>query len=162
MPAFEDGDPVTQLSVLAWVFHALGQMIYQKRTRSLENYRGRAGEEKTLSRAGKLRAELVLKSVGRRAAAWPGPGAQGPRHAHGDLTSLAPHERLPESLVAAGSGATEEGLTSRGGRNLRLPLRFGLGAHPAKLPEVMGTSRGNPGFPATPRERPREFFFEAS
>ena len=27
---------------------------------------------------------------------------------------------------AAGSGATEEGLTSRGGRNLRLPLRFGL------------------------------------
>ena len=39
-----------------------------------------------------------------------------PRHAHGDLTSLAPHERLPE---------------------------------------IMGTSRGNPGFPATPRERPR-------
>ena len=27
---------------------------------------------------------------------------------------------------SAGSGATEEGLTSRGGRNLRLPLRFGL------------------------------------
>ena len=26
---------------------------------------------------------------------------------------------------SAGSGATEEGLTSRGGRNLRLPLRFG-------------------------------------
>ena len=34
--------------------------------------------------------------------------------------------------------------------------------NPAKLPEVMGTSRGNPGFPATPRERPQEFFFEAS
>ena len=29
-------------------------------------------------------------------------------------------------LGAAGSGATEEGLTSRGGRHLRLPLRFGL------------------------------------
>ena len=28
--------------------------------------------------------------------------------------------------LAAGSGATEEGLTSRGGRNPRLPLRFGL------------------------------------
>ena len=28
--------------------------------------------------------------------------------------------------MAAGSGAREEGLTSRGGRNLRLPLRFGL------------------------------------
>ena len=27
---------------------------------------------------------------------------------------------------SAGSGAMEEGLTSRGGRNLRLPLRFGL------------------------------------
>ena len=27
---------------------------------------------------------------------------------------------------SAGSGATEEGLTSRGGRHLRLPLRFGL------------------------------------
>ena len=26
---------------------------------------------------------------------------------------------------SAGSGATEEGLTSRGGRNLRLPLCFG-------------------------------------
>ena len=26
---------------------------------------------------------------------------------------------------SAGSGATEEGLTSRGGRKLRLPLRFG-------------------------------------
>ena len=24
---------------------------------------------------------------------------RGPRHAHGDLTSLAPHERLPEILV---------------------------------------------------------------
>lgn len=31
MPAFEDGDPVTQLSVLAWVFHALGQMIYLRK-----------------------------------------------------------------------------------------------------------------------------------
>ena len=25
-----------------------------------------------------------------------------PRHAHGDLTSLAPHERLPENLVVSG------------------------------------------------------------
>ena len=30
------------------------------------------------------------------------------------------------SRDSAGPGATEEGLTSRGGRNLRLPLRFGL------------------------------------
>ena len=28
------------------------------------------------------------------------PGRAPPRHAHGDLTSLAPHERLPEILVA--------------------------------------------------------------
>ena len=34
--------------------------------------------------------------------------------------------------------------------------------HPAKLPEVTGTSRGNPGFPATPQERTRELFFKAS
>ena len=34
--------------------------------------------------------------------------------------------------------------------------------HPAKLPEVKGTSRGNPGFPATPQKRPRELFFKAS
>lgn len=54
----------------------------QKRTRSLENCRGRAGEEKTLFRAGKLRVELVLKSVGRRAAAWPGLGAQGRTWSH--------------------------------------------------------------------------------
>ena len=42
---------------------------------------------------------------------------------------------------AAGSGATEEGLTSRGGRNLSLPLRFGL--HP-QGPCRVGTSRGSP------------------
>ena len=29
----------------------------------------------------------------------PEPGRAPPRHAHGDLTSLAPHERLPEILV---------------------------------------------------------------
>ena len=29
------------------------------------------------------------------------PGRAPPRHAHGDLTSLAPHERLPEILVQA-------------------------------------------------------------
>ena len=31
--------------------------------------------------------------------------------------------------------------------------------HPEKLPEVTGTSRGNPGFPAATRERPRASFF---
>ena len=38
------------------------------------------------------------------------------------------HLQLPNEAGtdSAGSGATEEGLTSRGGRNLRLPLRFGL------------------------------------
>ena len=30
---------------------------------------------------------------------WAEPGRAPPRHAHGDLTSLAPHERLPEILV---------------------------------------------------------------
>ena len=29
------------------------------------------------------------------------PSSAPPRHAHGDLTSLAPHERLPEILVSA-------------------------------------------------------------
>ena len=29
------------------------------------------------------------------------PGRAPPRHAHGDLTSLAPHERLPEILVVS-------------------------------------------------------------
>ena len=33
--------------------------------------------------------------------------------------------------------------------------------HPEKLPEVTGTSRGNPGFPAATRERPRASFFIA-
>ena len=37
---------------------------------------------------------------------------------------------------SAGSGTTEEGLTSRGGRNLRLPLRFGLRPHPQRLLHV--------------------------
>ena len=31
--------------------------------------------------------------------------------------------------------------------------------HPEKLPEVAGTSQGNPGFYAVTRERPRESFF---
>lgn len=47
----------------------------QKRTRSLENCRGRAGK-KRLCLEYKLRVELVLKS-GRRAAAWPGLGGPG-------------------------------------------------------------------------------------
>ena len=34
--------------------------------------------------------------------------------------------------------------------------------HPRKLPEVTGTSRGNPGFPAATRERPQQSFFNAS
>ena len=29
---------------------------------------------------------------------------------------------------------------------------------PEQLPEVTGTSRGNTGFPATPRERPRKIW----
>ena len=33
--------------------------------------------------------------------------------------------------------------------------------HTEKLPEVTGTSRGNPGFPAATRERPRASFFIA-
>ena len=41
---------------------------------------------------------------------------------------------------SAGCGATEEGLTSRGGSNLRLPLRFGL------------RPQGNPEIPAFPGE----------
>ena len=34
--------------------------------------------------------------------------------------------------------------------------------HPEKLPEVTGTSRGKPGFPAATQERPRESFSVAS
>ena len=34
--------------------------------------------------------------------------------------------------------------------------------HPEKLPEVTGTRRGNTGFPAATRERPRDSFFNAS
>ena len=34
--------------------------------------------------------------------------------------------------------------------------------HPEKLPDVTGTSRGKPGFPAETPERPRESFFNAS
>ena len=34
--------------------------------------------------------------------------------------------------------------------------------HPEKLPEVTGTSRGNPGFPTETREKPRESFFSVS
>ena len=34
--------------------------------------------------------------------------------------------------------------------------------HPEKLPNVTGTSRGKPGFPAETPERPRESFFNTS
>ena len=34
--------------------------------------------------------------------------------------------------------------------------------HPEKLHEVTGTCRGNPGFPATMRKRPRESYFNVS
>ena len=61
---------------------------------------------------------------------------------------------------SAGSGATEEGLTSRGGRNLRLPLRpAGLGdpAHPPQLlARVLSPALPGPGvpLPGAPGGRP--------
>ena len=59
------------------------------------------------------------------------------RVARGSASWLSSHGRVLSPLESrrgsggaprdsAGSGATEEGLTSRGGRNLRLPLRFVL------------------------------------
>ena len=41
------------------------------------------------------------------------PGRAPPRHAHADLTSLAPHERLPEILVVPRE-KTPTGATARG------------------------------------------------
>ena len=69
-----------------------------------------------------------------------------------------------EATVRTGHGTMDYFLIGKGacqGHTLS-PCLFNVYAqrNPAKLPEVMGTSRGNPGFPATPRERPREFFLD--
>src|SRR5574337_1662855 len=47
-------------------------------------------------------------------------------------------------------------------RPLPPPVSLASQSHPEKPPEVTCTSRGNPGFPASTRERPRETFFNTS
>src|SRR5574337_790572 len=47
-------------------------------------------------------------------------------------------------------------------RTLPHPGSLASQRHHEKPPEVTCTSRGNPGFPASTRERPRETFFNAS
>ena len=42
------------------------------------------------------------------------------------------------------------------------PAGYSSQRHPEQLPEVTGTNRGNTGYPAATRERPRESFFNAS
>src|SRR5574340_512563 len=42
------------------------------------------------------------------------------------------------------------------------PVSLASQSHHEKPPEVTCTSRGNPGFPASTRERPRETFFNTS
>src|SRR5574341_1598526 len=42
------------------------------------------------------------------------------------------------------------------------PVSLASQSHHGKPPEVTCTSRGNPGFPASTRERPRETFFNTS
>src|SRR5574340_1297398 len=44
-------------------------------------------------------------------------------------------------------------------RPLPPPVSLASQSHHEKPPEVTCTSRGNPGFPASTRERPRETFF---
>src|SRR5574339_93581 len=44
-------------------------------------------------------------------------------------------------------------------RPLPTPVSLASQSHHEKPPEVTCTSRGNPGFPASTRERPRETFF---
>src|SRR5574341_1618012 len=47
-------------------------------------------------------------------------------------------------------------------RPLPPPVSLASQSHNEKPPEVTCTSRGNPGFPASTRERPRETFFNTS
>src|SRR5574337_1772493 len=47
-------------------------------------------------------------------------------------------------------------------RTLPPPVSLASQSHHEKPPEVTCTSRGNPGFPASTRERPRETFFNTS
>src|SRR5574337_951457 len=47
-------------------------------------------------------------------------------------------------------------------RPLPPPVSLASQSHHEKPPEVTCTSRGNPGFPASTQERPRETFFNTS
>src|SRR5574337_228464 len=53
-------------------------------------------------------------------------------------------------------------LKPRRGLTLLPPVSLASQSHHEKPPEVTCTSRGNPGFPASTRERPRETFFNTS
>ena len=66
-----------------------------------------------------------------------------PRHAHGDLTSLAPHERLPEILVVPRvfeGNPVGEGTTRRGTASLPLGLALGSPIFPSGCEGKLGVA----------------------
>ena len=88
----------------------------------------------------------------------PGPTLQGPcdrsQKWRGTLRFLPQLEKRPSSIEPNSVVSREAPPNTRVSLNSqRLP---------EKLPEVTGTSRGNPGVPAATQERPRESFFNAS
>ena len=82
------------------------------------------------------------------------PTLQGPwdpsQKRRGSLRFLRPLEMRPFS-IAPHSVESREPLTNS-------TVSLSSQSHNGKLPEVTGTSRGNPGFSAVTRERPRECF----
>ena len=66
---------------------------------------------------------------------------------------------LPQLEMRPSSNARTPWSTER---PLPPPVSLASQSHHEKPPEVTCTSRGNPGFPASSRERPRETFFNTS
>ena len=106
-------------------------------------------------------------------------------NSRGKWSSISPHKTRPDSPVPTLKGPCDRSQKWRGNLRILPPLEMRPSSiapnpvesqeappnptvsltsqrHPEKLPGVTDTSRGNPGFPATNRERPRESFFNAT
>ena len=106
-------------------------------------------------------------------------------NSRGKRSSIPPHKTRPDSPVPTLQGPCGRSLKWRGTLRFLPQLEMRLSSiapnpeesreaspksivslisqrHPEKLPEVTGTSQGNPGFPAATLERHRESFFNPS
>ena len=103
-----------------------------------------------MQRVGSLEKTLMLGGIGGRRRR----GRQRMQKQRGSLRFLRPLEMRPSSIAPHPVESREAPTNST--------VSLSSQRHPGKFPKVPGRRRGTRGFPAAPRQRPRESFFNAS